>query len=96
MCDTLKKRDPGALFNPPLNLEACLSDIACEHPLNHQCSSQVDPMPGPIALSVLSALITGGCVLLKYRGRRNRQGWRLLRDLSPVSGQWLADFRRGR
>ena len=51
-------------------------------------------MSGPIALSILSALIIAGCAFVRYRGRRNREAWRLLRDLSPVSGQWLADLRR--
>jgi len=40
----------------------------------------------------LVALVVAGALVL-YRGR-HRDSWRFLRDLSPVSGQWLADYRR--
>ena len=47
-----------------------------------------------IALPILFALVVTCYALVRYRGRRGRNTWRLLRDLSPVSGQWLADYRR--
>ena len=46
------------------------------------------------ALPIVFALVVTGYALVRYRGRRVRDPWRLLRDLSPVSGQWLADYRR--
>ena len=62
--------------------------------LNNRRSSQVDSMSSSIALLVFVALVATGCTLFRYRGRRSGDPWRLLRDLSPVSGQWLADYRR--
>ena len=53
-------------------------------------------MSGAIALSILLALVVAGCALVRYRGRRRRDASRLLGDLSPVSGEWLADHHRGR
>jgi hypothetical protein len=50
-----------------------------------------------IALSLLLALVTAGCALVRYRWRRRRDASRrLLRDLSPVSGEWLTDHQRSR
>jgi hypothetical protein len=51
-------------------------------------------MLSSIALSILLAVIVAGCALVRYCGRRGRDPWQLLRDLGPVSGQWLADRRR--
>ena len=53
-------------------------------------------MLGSIALIALLALFIGGVALRRYWGRRSGERWRLLRDLSPVSEQWLADRRRSR
>ena len=50
-------------------------------------------MLSSIALLVLFALVVAGA-LVQYRGRRGRDPWHFLRDLSPVNGQWLADHRR--
>jgi hypothetical protein len=50
-------------------------------------------MLGSIALLVLFALAVAGA-FVQYRGRHGRDSWRFLRDLSPVSGPWLADYRR--
>jgi hypothetical protein len=49
-----------------------------------------------IALLTLLAffLVIAGYALVRYRGRGRRDPWHLLRDLSPVSVQWLADRRR--
>ncbi len=52
-------------------------------------------MLGSIALSVLLALIVVSFAIVHFRGRRAAGSWHLLRDLSPVSSQWLADYRRG-
>jgi hypothetical protein len=49
-------------------------------------------MNGLIALSSLLALAVAVLVLLKTR--RDHDSGRHLKDLSPVSGQWLADYRR--
>jgi hypothetical protein len=51
-------------------------------------------MLGSIALSALLALAIALFGLIQRR-RRAGQSWHLLRDLSPVSSQWLADYRRG-
>ena len=51
-------------------------------------------MLGSITLSVLLALTVLGFAIVYFRGRRSGS-WHLLRDLSPVSSQWLADYRRG-
>ena len=51
-------------------------------------------MTGSIDLIVFLVLLVAGWALVRYRQQRNRKSWRLLRDLSPVSGQWLADLRR--
>jgi len=51
-------------------------------------------MSDSFALPILFALVVTSYALVPYRGRRGRDPWRLLRDLSPVSGQWLADYRR--
>jgi hypothetical protein len=40
-------------------------------------------MSGFIALLILALVITG-FALVRQRGRRRRERWRLLRDLSPV------------
>jgi hypothetical protein len=50
-------------------------------------------MLGSIALPLLALIVTG-LAFLRYGGRRGRDPWHLLRDLGPVSGQWLADHRR--
>jgi hypothetical protein len=52
-------------------------------------------MAPSILLSVLVALLIIGYAVLQRRGRR-AGSWQLLRDLSPVSSQWLADYRRSR
>jgi len=52
-------------------------------------------MLGSFTVSVFFALIATGLALLRRRGRRAVHSWHLLRDLSPVSSQWLADYRRG-
>ena len=52
-------------------------------------------MLGSIALAILLAFIVIGCGFLWYCRRGGRDPWHLLRDLGPVSGQWLADRRRG-
>jgi hypothetical protein len=51
-------------------------------------------MAGVIALA-LTALVLGlvACAFV-YLVRRRRDPWRLLRDVGPVSGDWLADYRR--
>jgi hypothetical protein len=46
------------------------------------------------ALPILFALIATGLAVLRRRGRRVVESWHLLRDLSPVSSQWLSDYRR--
>ena len=46
-----------------------------------------------VALLVVVPLGVAGALVL-YNGRRGRDPWRFLRDLSPVSGQWLAEYRR--
>jgi len=46
------------------------------------------------ALPILFALIATGLAVLRWRGRRVVESWHLLRDLSPVSSQWLSDYRR--
>jgi hypothetical protein len=52
-------------------------------------------MLGPIALSVI-ALMIAILVVFYLRMRRAGRSWHLLSDLSPVSSQWLADYRRSR
>jgi hypothetical protein len=47
-----------------------------------------------IAPSVVLALVIAGFMFLRHRARTGREPWHFLRDLSPVSGQWLADYRR--
>jgi hypothetical protein len=50
-------------------------------------------MPGFITLPILLALVVvTGYALVRHRRRRGREPWRLLRDLSPVSGRWLEDY----
>jgi len=51
-------------------------------------------MFGSIAVSAVLALIVVGFAVVHFRGRR-AGSWHLLRDLSPVSSQWLSDYRRG-
>jgi hypothetical protein len=50
-------------------------------------------MLGFIALPVLVALVIAGFAIFRH-ARTGREPWHFLRDLSPVSGQWLADHRR--
>jgi hypothetical protein len=52
-------------------------------------------MSGSITLTIFLALVVG-YALVRHRGRRIRDPWRHLSGLSPVSGQWLADYRRSR
>jgi len=52
-------------------------------------------MLDPIALSVI-ALMLAILIVVYFRSRRAGRSWHLLRDLSPVSSQWLADYRRSR
>ena len=80
------------MFCGALIITASRSDITAEHPLHH--TLQVDPMTGSIDLIVFLVLLVAGWALVRHRQKRNRNSWRLLRDLSPVSGQWLADLRR--
>ena len=47
-----------------------------------------------IALPVLFAIGMAGIVFLRRNGRNGRDSWHLLRGLGPVSGEWLADYRR--
>jgi hypothetical protein len=51
-------------------------------------------MLGFITLPVLLALVITGFAIFRHRARIGREPWHFLRDLSPVSGQWLADHRR--
>jgi predicted LPLAT superfamily acyltransferase len=53
-------------------------------------------MTGSFAVSALLAVVVAGLLVLVRRGRRAVQSWILLRDLSPVSSQWLADYKRSR
>jgi hypothetical protein len=46
-----------------------------------------------IALPVLLVLVIAGFAFIRH-ARTGREPWHFLRDLSPVSGQWLADHRR--
>jgi hypothetical protein len=55
------------------------------------CSSMVHPMIGFIALA--SSLVLAVALLIIVRNR-NADSSRHVTDLSPVSGQWLADHRR--
>jgi hypothetical protein len=50
-------------------------------------------MLGFIALPVLFALVIAGFAFFR-QARTGREPWHFLRDLTPVSGQWLADHRR--
>ena len=50
------------------------------------------PMIGFIALPSFLVLVV--LTLLVVRKRRGHDSARTLSDLSPVSGQWLADYRR--
>jgi hypothetical protein len=50
-------------------------------------------MLGFIALPAALAVVVFVTVFVILRKRR-RQSWRNLNDLSPVSGQWLAERRR--
>jgi hypothetical protein len=50
-------------------------------------------MSGSIALVIALVLLVAYFVLVRKR-LRTRDPWQLLRQLSPVSGQWLADLRR--
>jgi DMSO/TMAO reductase YedYZ heme-binding membrane subunit len=50
-------------------------------------------MLGFIALPVLLVLVIASFAIYR-RARTGREPWHFLRDLSPVSGQWLADYRR--
>jgi hypothetical protein len=62
--------------------------------VNPLSSSVADPMIGFIALpSVLVFIVVTFLVIA--RKRRGHNSARTLSDLSPVSGQWLADYRRG-
>jgi hypothetical protein len=51
-------------------------------------------MSGTITMLLLFTPVLAGYVLARLRARRGRDPWYLLRDLGPVSGQWLADCRR--
>jgi hypothetical protein len=51
-------------------------------------------MLGSIAL--LSALVLAVVLLVILRKRRGAASSRHLVDLSPVSGEWLTDYRRSR
>src|SRR5262245_12866400 len=66
----------------------------CSNPSVHQLYTG-RPMLGSIALSVSLAVIVVGFAVVYLRGKRAAGSWHLLRDLSPVSSQWLADYRRG-
>jgi hypothetical protein len=47
-----------------------------------------------IALPVLLPVTLAGFAFLRSRRRAGHEALHFLRDLSPVSGQWLADYRR--
>jgi len=51
-------------------------------------------MSGSIALVIALVLLVAYGVLVRNRQQRSRDPWHLLRHMSPVSGQWLADLRR--
>ena len=51
-------------------------------------------MFGSFTVSVFFALIATALAFLRRRGRRVVPPWHLLRDLGPVSSQWLSDYRR--
>lgn len=52
-------------------------------------------MLGSILLSVLFVVLAVAFVVVHRRNRRAGRSWQhLLRDLSPVSSQWLSDYRR--
>jgi hypothetical protein len=57
------------------------------------CSSVVRPMIGLIALA--SSLVLAVALLVITRKRKANSSHHVT-DLSPVSGQWLADYRRSR
>jgi len=76
---------------------ARLSDNVLGRPLITSTSSSLissRSMFASIALVILLALVIAGGAAVRFR-RRRRGRSHLLRDLSPVSGEWLTDHRRG-
>ena len=75
-----------------LNFLAGLADRCGERALTPQlfCNR---PMIGFIALPSLLVLVVA-TLLVIARKRRAHDSARTLGDLSPVSGQWLSDYRR--
>jgi len=57
----------------------------------------VSPMSGFIALALVVVLLVvcSGIAFVWLRRQRARKSGRYAQDLTPVSGQWLADHRRG-
>jgi hypothetical protein len=47
-----------------------------------------------IALPVVLVIGMAGFSFVRRNGRGGRESWHLLRGLGPVSGEWLADYRR--
>jgi hypothetical protein len=58
------------------------------------CLSVIHSMLGFIALP--SALVLAVALLVILRKRRGADSGRHFIDLSPVSGEWLSDYRRSR
>jgi hypothetical protein len=52
-------------------------------------------MLGTIAVPVALVLVFSGLAAIRRRRKSRLLTWEHLYDLSPVSGQWLADRRRG-
>ena len=81
-----------------LNFSARFADRHFEHPRKPSTLYLRSPMFGSIAVPVLVllALVVAAYALVRHHRRRSRDQWRALRDLNPVSGQWLSDYRRSR
>ena len=55
----------------------------------------VDPMLGIVAVPTALVFVVVGLAAIRRRRRHRLLTWEHLYDLSPVSGQWLADRKRG-
>jgi hypothetical protein len=52
-------------------------------------------MLGTIAVPFAVVLVIAGLSAIRRRRKSRLRTWQHLYDLSPVSGQWLSDRRRG-